>query len=64
MLVYRVMSEDLRTVSMALLRVGRVSLICSNNSLSIEDDWQVDSIYMDFSKVFDRVRRCLLLKKM
>jgi hypothetical protein len=34
MLVYRVMSEDLRTVNMALLRVGRVSLICSNIPLS------------------------------
>jgi hypothetical protein len=32
--------------------------------ISIEEGWQVDSIYMEFSKVFDRVRHELLLKEM
>jgi hypothetical protein len=31
---------------------------------SIEDGCQVDSIYTDFSKAFERVRHCLLLDKM
>jgi hypothetical protein len=28
---------------------------------SIEEGWQVDSVYTDFSKAFDRVRHQLLL---
>jgi hypothetical protein len=31
---------------------------------SIEGEWQVDSVYTDFSKVFDRVRHQLLLEEM
>jgi hypothetical protein len=31
---------------------------------SIEDGCQVNSIYTDFAKAFDRVRHCLLLDKM
>jgi hypothetical protein len=31
---------------------------------SIEDGCQVDSIYTDFSKAFDKVRHCLILDKM
>jgi hypothetical protein len=31
---------------------------------SIEDGCQVDSIYTDFSKAFDKVHHCLLLDKM
>jgi hypothetical protein len=31
---------------------------------SIEKGWQVDSVYTDFSKAFDRVRHQLLLEKM
>jgi hypothetical protein len=31
---------------------------------SIEEGWQVDSVYTDFSKAFDRVRHQLLLEKM
>jgi hypothetical protein len=31
---------------------------------SIEEGWQVDSIYTDFPKVFDRVRHQLLLEEM
>jgi hypothetical protein len=31
---------------------------------SIEERWQVDSVYTDFSKAFDRVRHQLLLKEM
>jgi hypothetical protein len=30
---------------------------------SIDDGCQVDSIYTDFSKSFDKVRHCLLLDK-
>jgi hypothetical protein len=49
---------------MALLRVGRLPLICSNIPLhflkSNENDSQVDSIYTDFSKGFDRVRHIII----
>jgi hypothetical protein len=31
---------------------------------SIEGGWQVDSVYTEFSKVFDRVRHQLLLEEM
>jgi hypothetical protein len=31
---------------------------------SIEEGWQVDSVYTDFSKAFDRVRHQLLLEEM
>jgi hypothetical protein len=31
---------------------------------SIEEEWQVDFVYTDFSKAFDRVRHQLLLKEM
>jgi hypothetical protein len=31
---------------------------------SIEEEWQVDSVYTDFSKAFDRVRHQLLLEEM
>jgi hypothetical protein len=31
---------------------------------SIEEGWQVDSVYTDFSKAFDRVRLQLLLEEM
>jgi hypothetical protein len=31
---------------------------------SIEEGWQVDSVYMDFLKAFDRVRHQLLLEEM
>jgi hypothetical protein len=31
---------------------------------SIEEKWQVDSVYIDFSKAFDRVRHQLLLEEM
>jgi hypothetical protein len=31
---------------------------------SIEEGWQVDSVYKDFSKAFDRVRHQLLLEEM
>jgi hypothetical protein len=31
---------------------------------SIEEGWQVYSIYMDFSKVFDQVRHQLVLEEM
>jgi hypothetical protein len=30
----------------------------------IEEEWQVDSVYTDFSKAFDRVRHQLLLEEM
>jgi hypothetical protein len=30
---------------------------------SIEEEWQVESVYTDFSKAFDRVRHQLLLEK-
>jgi hypothetical protein len=58
MLVYRVMSEDLRSVNMAFFKSrSSVSNLLEYSFFvlkSIEDDWQVDSIYTDFSKVFDR----------
>jgi hypothetical protein len=31
---------------------------------SVEEGWQVDSVYTDFSKAYDRVRHQLLLEKM
>jgi hypothetical protein len=31
---------------------------------SIEEGWQVDSVYTDFSETFDRVRHQLLLEEM
>jgi hypothetical protein len=31
---------------------------------SIEEEWQVDSVYTDFLKAFDRIRHQLLLEKM
>jgi hypothetical protein len=31
---------------------------------SIEEGWQVDSVYTDYSKAFDRVRHQLLLEEM
>jgi hypothetical protein len=31
---------------------------------SIEERWQVDSVYTDFSKAFDRLRHQLLLEEM
>jgi hypothetical protein len=31
---------------------------------SIEEGWQVDSVYTDFSKALDRVRHQLLLEEM
>jgi hypothetical protein len=31
---------------------------------SIQEGWQVDSVYTDFSKAFDRVRHQLLLEEM
>jgi hypothetical protein len=32
--------------------------------ISIEEGWQVDSVYTDFSKAFDQVRHQLLLEEM
>jgi hypothetical protein len=30
----------------------------------LEEEWQMDSVYTDFSKAFDRVRHQLLLEEM
>jgi hypothetical protein len=71
LLVYRVIYEDLkgrlvdcqhgiikgRSAILNLLKYSSFVL------KSIEDGCQMDSIYMDFSKIFDRVRHFLLLDK-
>jgi hypothetical protein len=56
----------LRTINILKGR-SAVSNLLENSSFvlnSIKDGFQVDLIYMDFSKAFDRVRHCLLLDKM
>jgi hypothetical protein len=75
LLVYRVINEDLKgrfadcqhgfdngrsTVSYCSYLLDYFSFVL----MSIEDGCQVDLIYTDFSKAFNRVRHCLLLEKM
>jgi hypothetical protein len=72
LLVYRQMYEDLKgqlAECQHSFVKGRstVSNLLKHSSFvlkSIEDGSQMDSIYMDFSKAFDKVRHRLLLDKM
>jgi hypothetical protein len=48
------MYDDLKNL------LGNASFVLN----SIEEGWQVDSVYTDFLKAFDRVRHQLLLEEM
>jgi hypothetical protein len=72
LLVYRRMQNDLKNL-MSINQHGFMKKRSTITNLlkyasfvlnSIEDDNQVDSIYKDFSKAFDRVRHQLLLNEM
>jgi hypothetical protein len=71
-LVYRSMYEDLKKFISAIQHsfVEGLSAVLNLVEYSsfvlnaIEDVCQVDSVYTNFSKAFDRVRHCLLLNKM
>jgi hypothetical protein len=72
LLVYRTLYEDLKN----LISVNQHGFMKNRSTVtnllefasfvlnSIEDGWQVDSVYTDFLKAFDRVRHQLLLEKM
>jgi Reverse transcriptase (RNA-dependent DNA polymerase) len=72
LLVYRSMYDDLRQ----LISVNQHGFVKNRSTVSnlleyssfilnaMESGCQVDSVYTDFSKAFDKVRHCLLLEKM
>jgi hypothetical protein len=62
-LVYREMYNDLKNL-MSINQHGFMKFGVSFVLNSIEDGNQVESIYTDFSKAFDRVRQQLLLNEM
>jgi hypothetical protein len=70
LLVYRTMYDDLKN----LISVNQHGFMKNRSTVtnlleyasfvlnSIEEGWQVDSVYTDFSKAFDRVRHQLVLE--
>jgi hypothetical protein len=72
LLVYRTMYKDLKN----LISVNKHGFMKHRSTVtnlleyasfvmnSIEERWQVDSVYTEFSKAFDRVRHQLLLEEM
>jgi Reverse transcriptase (RNA-dependent DNA polymerase)/Endonuclease-reverse transcriptase len=72
LLVYRTMYDDLKN----LISVNQHGFMKNRSTVTnlmeyasfvlnaIEKGWQVDSVYTDFSKAFDRVRHQLLLEEM
>jgi hypothetical protein len=72
MLVYRTMYDDLKNLISVNQHGFMKDQLTVTNLLeygsfvlnSIEEGWQVDSVYTDFSKAFDRVHHQLLLEEM
>jgi hypothetical protein len=72
LLVYRIMYDDLKN----MISVHQHGFMKNRSTMtnlseyasfvlnSIEEKWQVDSVYTDFSKAFDRERHQLLLEEM
>jgi hypothetical protein len=72
LLVYRAIYDDLKN----LISVNQHGFMKNRSTvtnlleyvsfvlISIEEGWQVDSVYTEFQKAFDRIRHQLLLEEM